>query len=130
MDRKMNDDLTKVFMDALDDHPAMLHMGCFHQIEAKLISSFDLDEDEKLALSKFPIILQEIQENKEYSEALQAYKTLRAEMMETPLRAPSGLLQERHRKKGELVSQMIEIISVTLLTHAISPGEIFYNRAH
>ena len=117
-------------MDAICDHPAMTHMGCFYLLEAKLISSFDLNEDEELILNKFPSFLEEIQQNKQYSEALEAYKVIRTEMMETPLRAPSHLLQERHRRKGELLSGMIEILSVTLLTHAISPGEIFHNKAH
>ena len=38
----------QVFMDAIYDHPAMTHMGCFYLLEAKLISSFGLDEDEEL----------------------------------------------------------------------------------
>lgn len=122
--------LTQIFMDAFYDNPAMSHMGCFYLLEAKLISSFGIDEDEELILNKFPSFLEEIQQNKQYSEALEAYWVLRAEIMETPLRAPSHLLQERHRRKGELLSGMIEILSATLLTHAISPGEIFHNKAH
>ncbi len=122
--------LTQVFMDAFCDHPAMSHLGSLYLLEAKLISSYDLNEDEELILNKFPPLLEEINRNKQYSEALQAYRVIRAEIMETPLRAPSHVLQERHRKKGELLSQMIEIISVTLLTHAISPGEILHNKAH
>lgn len=120
----------QVFMDAIYDHPAMSHMDCFYLLEAKLISSFDLNEDEELILNKFPSFLEEIQQNKQYSEALEAYWVIRAEIMQTPLRAPSHLLQERHRRKGELLSGMIEILSATLLTHAISPGEIFHNKAH